>query len=273
MDIIKETLKNVDKIMKPQKSVQFDVVNKKADIFDCKIGGVPYFPKDMEYPLEDTKEKNPLVLLAQINFEQIPHIPNFPKTGILQIFIAQDDCYGMDFDNLTNQKLFRIIYHKNIITDRSKLIKKLDFEINYDEYMLPHNGVFKLVPNEITTMKVDPHTEDFSDLFVQEYNKLTEDKINSIFDLDDEIGNSLFNRNERKPAFISGYPIFTQEDPRYDKRYQEHNIVLFELDSYTSKDRKIDIMWGDCGTGSFLIRLEDLKKLDFSNVVYNYDCC
>ena len=31
-------------------------------------------------------------------------------------------------------------------------------------------------------------------------------------------------------------------------------------------------MWGDCGVGNFFINAEDLKRLDFSNVLYNWDC-
>jgi uncharacterized protein YwqG len=33
-----------------------------------------------------------------------------------------------------------------------------------------------------------------------------------------------------------------------------------------------EICWGDDGVGNFLIRAEDLEKLDFSQVIYNYDC-
>ena len=33
-----------------------------------------------------------------------------------------------------------------------------------------------------------------------------------------------------------------------------------------------DIIWGDVGTGVFLIPAEKLRACDFSEVVYNYDC-
>ena len=32
-------------------------------------------------------------------------------------------------------------------------------------------------------------------------------------------------------------------------------------------------MWGDSGTGTFMIPMEKLKALDFSDVIYNFDCC
>ncbi len=67
---------------------------------------------------------------------------------------------------------------------------------------------------------------------------------------------------------MSGYPTFTQTDPRfYSKNENIPDVLLFQLDSVR------DIMWGDCGVANFFITLEDLKKKDFSNVWYNWDCC
>lgn len=70
---------------------------------------------------------------------------------------------------------------------------------------------------------------------------------------------------------IGGYPDFTQEDPRSAADgTADHTILLFQLNSYTGDDLKI--MWGDMGVGNFFITPEALKKKDFSNVLYNYDC-
>ena len=33
------------------------------------------------------------------------------------------------------------------------------------------------------------------------------------------------------------------------------------------------VMWGDSGVGQFLIHEDDLRRRDFSRVVYNWDCC
>ncbi|MBO7381562.1 MAG: DUF1963 domain-containing protein, partial [Neisseriaceae bacterium] len=37
-------------------------------------------------------------------------------------------------------------------------------------------------------------------------------------------------------------------------------------------DSKNGIMWGDAGVGNFFITADDLKKRDFSRVLYNWDC-
>ena len=57
----------------------------------------------MEYPkvLEGNFEGRPLKLLAQLNFEKLPHLEGFPKKGILQFFAGcdDDDVYGINFDD------------------------------------------------------------------------------------------------------------------------------------------------------------------------------
>lgn len=51
-----------------------------------KVGGIPYFPTDLEYPRDENGEA--LALLVQINCADVPRIPDFefPKQGILQFY-------------------------------------------------------------------------------------------------------------------------------------------------------------------------------------------
>lgn len=95
-------------------------------VFDSKLGGVPYFPKGMEYPsvLEGEFAGKPLQLLAQLNFAELPHLEGFPEKGILQFFAGcdGDDVYGVDFNDYFAQNGFRVIYHENIIEDTGKLL-------------------------------------------------------------------------------------------------------------------------------------------------------
>ena len=37
---------------------------------------------------------------------------------------------------------------------------------------------------------------------------------------------------------------------------------------------KLDyVLWGDCGVGNFFINRRDLENLDFSRILYTWDCC
>ena len=64
-----------------------------------------------------------------------------------------------------------------------------------------------------------------------------------------------------------GYPSFTQCDPRCGEYQGEYETLLLQIDSQD------DIMWGDSGIANFFINEKDLRKLDFSNVMYTWDCC
>ncbi|HBS83154.1 DUF1963 domain-containing protein [Vreelandella alkaliphila] len=59
------------------------------NIWSSKFGGKPYWPTNMEYPESKSGEK--LILLAQLNFEELPNLAEFPQVGILQFFIEDDD--------------------------------------------------------------------------------------------------------------------------------------------------------------------------------------
>jgi uncharacterized protein YwqG len=73
---------------------------------------------------------------------------------------------------------------------------------------------------------------------------------------------------------IGGYPDFTQEDVRKHSsnsdQKQKPDILLFQMD--TDGNETIDILWGDTGVGNFFIDESALRELDFSKVLYNWDC-
>ena len=66
---------------------------------------------------------------------------------------------------------------------------------------------------------------------------------------------------------IGGYAYFTQSDPRDEKAEYLDMILLLQIDSQDNA-----ILWGDVGVGNFFIHPDDLKRKDFSKVLYNWDC-
>ncbi|MBR3481267.1 MAG: DUF1963 domain-containing protein, partial [Neisseriaceae bacterium] len=79
--IKKDTATPIIKI-KPKKA-------KKLSLTASKFGGVPYWLPEMPYPIDNNGEK--LALLAQIDLAELPSLPDFPTTGLLQFFISNDD--------------------------------------------------------------------------------------------------------------------------------------------------------------------------------------
>lgn len=276
---IENILSKVNDILIPQPAVRFSIEKTNTSVFDSKIGGVPYFPKNMEYPHGKNNDFKglPLTLLAQLNFEKIPHIPDFPTKGILQFFIAADTLYGMtpEFGNgFTRQDNFRVIYHDNIITDETKLLSadEIPKYTGSKEYYLPFAGEYKLTAHEPEMMTSTAYDFRFGEVFVKCYNEFADEPIDDIWELDEEISEKLFEIENSPDAVIGGYPVFTQDDPRFNESLSDCDVLLFELDSVFDKEKGVDILWGDMGTGSFLIPRDKLKMLDFSRVLYNYDC-
>lgn len=123
-----------------KKSINLKFINETTTIFNSKIGGLPYLPLSMEYPKSKVDNK-PFRFLSQINFEELPYIEDFTQKGILQFFLKEDENLGCNF-KLNGKDDIKIIYHKEIIKDKTKLYsdlsnikfnnKYLPFKLNYE---------------------------------------------------------------------------------------------------------------------------------------------
>ena len=79
-------LAKLDELCPPKPMLRLKPRRAKTTVFDSKIGGAPYFPKNMEYPTvrEGSGKGKPLYLLAQLNFGTLPKIEGFPGEGSLR---------------------------------------------------------------------------------------------------------------------------------------------------------------------------------------------
>ncbi|MEL7123908.1 MAG: YwqG family protein, partial [Bacteroidota bacterium] len=80
-----------------------------------KFLGLPFFPKTKDYPVDS--EGTPMVLAAQINFEEVPVLEGFPKDGMLQLFLSGDNWYDEEY---------KVYYHSKNELDQDHL-KELYF--------------------------------------------------------------------------------------------------------------------------------------------------
>ena len=103
-----------------------------------------------------------------------------------------------------------------------------------------------------------------------------DNQIESFWDLDDdesfddileEINDEISGCGNK----IGGYPYFTQSDPREYDGLDVYDTLLLQIDSMDDYENGY-IMWGDGGVCNFFINREKLKNLDFSDVLYNWDC-
>ncbi len=243
--------KNIVASIKPFIAITARLENN-LKLWQSKFAGLPYFPKTATYPIDSKGQA--MFLLAQINFAELPKLENFPESGILQFYISSnDDVYGMCFEDQTKQDNFRVIYFPNIIEDENQLITDFSFVTKYDYLPLEDACAlsFQLKSAPLSTGDYQFNTDILND--------------NDEFDIEEEY-DKLFPAEGHK---IGGYPYFTQSDPREYQEGYAACILLFQMDT----DDKNGIMWGDCGVANFFIFTQDLKKKDFSKVLYNWDCC
>lgn len=198
--------------------------------------------------------------LAQIKCSDLPPLPGYPDSGYLQFYISvkSDNLYGMDFDDQTSQKNFRVLYFReeevadpetdfnflvSVLREEDSPVPKpysLSFE-GQDDYL----GLVEVGRSRGLLAEMEKtHPQSYSGMQDELY--------------------KIFSNDGHK---IGGYAYFTQSDPRdYRKEYEDW-VLLFQIDS------KDDIMWGDVGVANFFIHPDDLRRRDFSKILYNCDCC
>ncbi|WP_345240390.1 YwqG family protein [Pontibacillus salipaludis] len=248
------------KTMKPY--INITTRKRKTNLRESKFGGNPYFPKELDYP-KDLEGEN-MRLLAQINFSELPTFEGFPESGILQFFISpHDDVMGIDFDEMTNQSYFKVLYHEEIVQDDEKLLENVgNYKIN-EEFDFPIEYELSLsfdIEQEPISCE-DYRVEDQLDATIDE---LQDEELHG-----EDLWEVYFEHFFGEGHKLGGYPYFTQNDPREgEKRYKDHEILLLQIDTEDDKG----IMWGDAGVANFFIKKEDLEKRNFTNVLYNWDC-
>lgn len=224
--------------------MEIELTDTKPSIFESKIGGLGYIPHDKNFPVDSQGRQ--LRLLAQIECDKI-QLDGFMKTGLLQFWVLNDDMTGIDFDDPTKQDGFRVIYYPEIdrtVTEeeiKSKFVKN-EFD---DDCMLPVFRECGMAFEKSENVYFD-YNSDYEE-YNEKYDTLTGHK-------------------------VGGYPYFTQSDPRDEKQLEYYDFLLFQLDT-DSVNGEDAVMWGDSGVGNFFINSEKLKKQDFSDVLYNWDCC
>ncbi|MDD4476244.1 MAG: DUF1963 domain-containing protein [Eubacteriales bacterium] len=204
---------------------------------------------------------NPMRLLCVINCSDVRGIPDFPSKGILRFFIADNDTYGADFDSPNIQKDFRVLYAENDdgLDDVKAEIKNGSFPIKNQSYI-------HFIP-EVAAMSFDDFR--FRDIFDQ---LLAEVGETPLHELTNDIADVIIEKNTSVGSRISGYPYFTQADPRGENdEYKKYDTLLLQLDSQNS-EFDFDIMVGNNGVMSFFIPHEKLKVCDFSDILYWWDC-
>lgn len=252
--------KDIEATVKP--IIKIATKKENTSLAQSKFGGHPYLPKTAELPRG--ADGKPMKLLAQINFEELPGgLEEFPEKGLLQFFLAaEDDVMGLDFDDQTNQRNFKVVFYEDLLPEE-QLVMDFSYPDEGEEYFPVSNELSLAFHLEEEAVSVaDFRFEQvFMDIDFEEVVKAEKDEETTLWEIYAE---TIENTGHK----IGGYGFFTQMDPR-DGELSGYDTLLLQIDS----EDEAGIMWGDVGVGNFFIKKEDLQNRDFSKVLYNWDCC
>ena len=248
---------------------------------ESKFGGFPFVPLGGAIPTN--AEGNQLALLAQINCAQLPENNMYPSDGWLQIWCLEDEMYGFCSDTIqpeTNQKVLYI--PAGTQGEPLERVEAMCQPYGNEEcplWFVDEQGAIWGMRLSFTHGQQGITYSDgrFRDLFLDRWNKrYPEQAVENFYDLPDEIFENVVDIHDGSDCAhqLGGYPYFTQYDPRYERDSTEltkYTEVLFQIDSQF--DTEWDMCWGDAGVRNFFISREDLEALDFSDLLYNFDCC
>lgn len=214
------------------------------------VGGAPLG----QPPLDP--EGKPMRQLAAIYCDEFPGV-GLPERGLIRIFIAENEMFGLDMDQPNVQSGFRVLYDEDPsgLTPGADPGPSPDFPVKGRYRMSIHSRVRQAMPMG------DYRFQDRFDAFLEEMG--AEYPSEEDQELMAEILSPEFHR-------IGGYAWFTQSDPREDPRYAKYDTLLFQLDCMEWGDMRVVI--GDEGVMNFFIPADKLAAKDFSDVLYWWDC-
>lgn len=248
---------------------------------ESKFGGFPFVPLGGVIPTN--AEGNQLALLAQINCAQLPENNMYPSDGWLQVWCLEDEMYGFCSDTIqpeTNQKVLYIpAGTQGEPLERVEAMYQPYGDEECPLWFVDDQGAIWGMRLSFTHGQQGITYSDgrFRDLFLDRWNKrYPEQAVENFYDLPDEIFENMVDSHDGPDCAhqLGGYPYFTQYDPRYEfdsAELAKYTEVLFQIDSQF--DTKWDLCWGDAGVRNLFISRENLEALDFSDLLYNFDCC
>lgn len=229
-----------------------------TDVYCSKFIGNPYLPKSSHYPTD--KNGEPMKLLAQINFSEVPNFSLFPSQGIVQFFVPYTNPFA-SFNSFEDvwQRDFKVRFFKNplpiekLVTDFSQLER-----FDNDSFPIQKESRLLFTP---TTEPVSALDYRFNNIFQTPLNLLFNEEGQSLYDIYMEH----FLGSGHK---MGGYPYFITQDPRHEYPFlKKYDVLLLQIDS----DEENGIMWGNCGVANFFINRDNLLRGDFSDILYHWD--
>jgi uncharacterized protein YwqG len=217
-----------------------DATGDPLSVWQSKIGGHPYFPKNCQYPQDQQLEKC-MPLLLQIDCSEVPPIDgfDFPQTGILQFYLGFKP----------SDRKYSVLYFADITRDRNELLQEFQFienratirEIYDDVYQLHFSVKYDFFP------AIVPYKKNI---------KIPENLIELYRDFEDWLFD--YRGIQMRGSKMAGFPDFYGEADTILEKTQGR--LLLELNYPDRNDRFL-----------FFIKDSDLKSRHFGAVEFFFE--
>lgn len=215
------------------------------------IGGAPSLASPDDWPMENDR---PYLFLAQINYAEMPRIEGFPASGLLSVFVRDEDVQGCDFPS-RNQTGFVTRF----TPDPSGLTRvSVPGATEYDMY----GQALRASGARLTGRACDGLPGPAIAAVETLLRDLTATQADEMYDW-------LADRR-LATVYYGGHPDFVQYDIRPEGAPETR--VLLQQGHHWRKERDMEICWGDAGEATFLIAPDDLDAQRFDRSIYNWDC-
>ena len=286
--------KEINRRCPPQSCLRLMLLGRSQGLFDSKLGGIPYWDSSQPYPT-DAKGK-PMAMVFQLNMEKLPSTALLPPTGMLQFFISADEeilegGYGADYEDPTNQSNFRVVFHSQLNRyatpeqlaqyPRCETLKYAPIDGEYHIAAYRGESCINQTVNRFDALAAQAvknlYGEELGQRDVADYVKgLLPKEIRDKVDDSLAVGFSAMFQGVTEDHFqMLGFPAFEQLDPR--EVGSPYNTLLLQIPTIETGsthegNHRFSIIWGDCGSVRLFINSEALRRLDFSNVYYDFQC-
>lgn len=229
-----------------------------------KIGGAPFADTlQLEWPTS-RENGSPMLFLAQINFADMPPLPDFPTTGILQLFAAADARGNLEDIQAEETRVIRWFADPqgNLALKVPQVLQELQ-----ERGTLSQRG--RVAGLAVTFLRAEavacPYNWPFDDVGPDMHGRLgeTPEIEKEKLKLEAEADSI---RESYGTHWVAGHPSFVQGDIRGKPELSALDRVILHL----GFDE--DVRIGDAGELNLMIQRQDLLARDFQKAVCTWDC-
>ena len=230
-----------------------------------RIGGPAYVDSlRRRWPVRG-KDRRPMLLLAQINFAEVPALADFPSKGLLQLFGCVDERGHLE--SLEN-KADRVIRWFPDPDGNLTLTPPGPLSAFPKRYSMSPRVVEKGMGMsfERNDAEANPANWPYDETLAGFDRRLpeTDDVKRSLRALQQE---AYGTEKDQGFHWVGGHPRFVQGDVRFEPRLRKLNRVLLHL-----TDDNSDIRLGDSGELNLMISSKALRNADFDQAYCTWDC-